>query len=410
MKTFLALLCGFSLLCADVSVRGNVSLQGDAYLIHPEGKHPDNYTASTDIEGEYTHDAWRAFGRIYAQQDYYDLQAAEEQNGRSFLRVDELYGAYDFEEDQLMAGRSIRFWGALEVRNIVDGFNPSDLRGTPFETDKMGVWNAAWTHYTETGSFALIVKTDEEDQKMAKPPYVYYFFPPNVTYDATLQTEDSRYRPTVYLRYGGSTESDTPLDYALIVQHGYDSQRFFSADTFTPPIALQAHAYLVNKLLTYNTLVLGETLLKLEGVYADVIKTPSISDYYQLGLGIEHTLTAALGDGDLGLIGEYYYYDTLQKGADKYTDLELFEVFQNDLFVGIRYTANDISDTSLVGGAIFDLDYAEQSYYVQAQTRLFDALTMHAEYRYIEPSKQTPTAYHLLGRLQALSLKLGYYF
>lgn len=411
MIRIVALLLATLPLMAEVEVRGHVDLQGDAFLIHPPGKHKNDLTLLGTVEAEYTRDAFRGVFRADAQQDYYDLQSAPEQNGRSFVRVDELYGSYDFTDDQVMAGRSIRFWGALEVRNIVDGFNPIDFRTGLFEDDRMGVWNTAWTHYTDTGSFSVIVKLYEEDQKMAKPPYVYYFFPPFATYDSDLKTQPSRYRPTVYLRYGGSTDTGYPLDYAVILQNGYDSQRYFQPDgpmTGVVPVTLTEHAYLANKVMTYDTLVVGETLLKLEALYTDVIDDPNIADYYHAGAGVEHTLSQIVDEADLGLIAEYYRYGTLQSG--RYTDLELFEVFQNDLFTGLRYSWNGVNDASLVGGAVWDLEYAEQMFYAQYETRLFETFKLNLDYRYIEPSEHTMTAFYLMGRLQSITAKLGYYF
>lgn len=257
----------------------------------------------------------------------------------------------------------------------------------------------------------MIVKLYEEDQKMAKLPYVYYFFPPFVTYDSELKTQNSRYRPTVYLRYGGSTDTEYPLDYAVILQNGYDSQRYFVPDgpmTGVVPVTLTEHAYLANKAMTYDTLVVGETLLKLEALYTDVIDDPNIADYYHVGAGVEHTLSQIADDADLGLIAEYYRYGTLQSG--RYTDLELFEVFENDLFTGLRYSWNDANDASLVGGAVWDLEYDEQMFYVQYETRLYDTFKLNLDYRYIEPSKHTMTAFYLMGRLQSVSAKIGYYF
>lgn len=413
MKRLCALLLFASSLAADAEIRGHADLQADAFPIRPEGKHKNDFTLLGNLEAEYTEGALRGFLQLNAQQDYYDLKGSAEQNGRSFVRVDELYGTYDFSEDQLMAGRNIRFWGALEVRNIVDGFNPMDFRSGMFEEDKMGVWNAAWTHYTETGSFSLIVKSGEEDQKMAKQPYVYYFFPPFATYDSALRTEVSRDRPTVYLRYGGSTDTTYPLDYAFIVQNGYDSQRYFAANgplDGSIPVTITEHAYLANKAMTYDTLVVGQTLFKLEALYADVIDEELISDYYHVGIGAEHTLSQIYGDADLGLIAEYYRYEILQKGQGKYTDLQLFEIFQNDLFLGLRYSWNNVNDASLVGGVISDMEYNEQSWYAQYETRLQDTFKLNLDYRYIEPSKNTLTAFHLLGRLQTVSLRIGYYF
>jgi len=406
----LALILLSDTLMGGMAVKGHVDITAQAYLSHPQGKHADNFTASTQIELDYTEDDFESIAKVSAQQDYYDLKGSSDHNDRSFVRLDELYAKYDFENDQIMAGKNIRFWGALEVDNIVDSFNPDDLRSDLFDVDKLGAWNIAYTHYTDTGEFALIIKVDEQDQAIAAYPYVYYFFPSFVDYDKDLKTEKSRNRPSLYLKYSGSTESEYPLDYALIYENGYDSQRYFisSGPLNGLPVTFNIHAYLVNKVMSYNTLVVGSTLFKLEALYADVIDEKKISDYYHLGLGVEHTLTQFYHQADLGIIAEYYKYDTLED--DKYTDLELFEVFQNDLFLGLRYSFNEGNDASIVGGAIFDMDYDEQTYYLEYEGRLAETFKVNLDYRYIKPSQDTLTAFHLMKRHQRFSLKLGYYF
>ncbi len=398
-----------SSLLAEFDVKGFVALDSQVYLTHPAQKHGQNFTLQQQLEMTYSEGDFEVVSLLNAQLDSYDFFGNEE-NKRTFIRLDELYGKYNLENDMVTLGRNVRFWGALEVRNIVDGFNPEDLRNDPFETDKMGVMNAQYSHYTESGEFSVIVKFEERDQKMADFPYVYYFFPLFVHYEDTLQSESSRYRPTLYVSYSGSTDTEYAVDYALILQHGYDSQRYYRADDplVGTPVNFQQHAYLVNKVSTYNTMVVADTLLKVEALYADVIDDPNISDYLHLGLGVEHTLTQLVGEADLGLIAEYYYYDTFESA--KYTDLELFEIFQNDLFIGGRYSFNDSDSSSIIGGAVLDLDYNEQSYYVEYETRMADVLKVHFDYRYIEPSKDALTAFHLLGRHQRVGLNLVYYF
>jgi len=405
------LLClSISILFADIALQGHVELQSQAYLNHPQGKHSYNNTAFAQVEATYTNENLEAILKASAQGDYYDLKSEAEKNRRSFVRLDEAYVKYDFDDAQVMAGKSIRFWGALEVDNIVDGFNPDDFRSELFNMDKLGVYNAAYTYYTDTGELSFILKSGEPDQKMAAFPYVYYFFPANVNYDANLQSEKNRYRPTIYLSYSGSTDTQYALDYAFILQNGYDSQHYFTSDApiTSPRPTFTNHVYLVNKAMSYNTLVVGSTLLKLEALYADVINDKTVSDYYHLGLGVEHTLTQVYKNADLGILCEYYKYHTLEDG--KYTDLQLFETFQNDLFLGLRYSFNEGDDASIIGGVIADLDYAEQSYYIEYESRIAQTLKLNLDYRYIEPSQTTLTAFNLLGRHQRLSLKLGYYF
>jgi len=404
----------------DITIQGNVDLTSQAYLSRPNGKHSNNFTASAELEMAYSKDDFQFFTKFKAQQDYYDLVGGDDETDRSFLRLDELYGTYDFENDQIMFGKSVRFWGALEVRNFTDTFNPDDLRTDSFAMDKLGVWNAAYTHFTETGEFSIIAKFYEQDRNWADFPYVYYFFPESVpvapgvelpfVYDKNLITEKSSSRPSIYLKYSGSTDTEYPLDYAFLYENGYDSQRYYTQTPASDGLSVTTNenAYLVNKISTYNTLVLGSTLVKLEAQYTDVIDNDIISDYYQIGLGVEHTLTQVYKEADLGLISEYYRYETLEK--DKRNDLQLFELFQNDLFLGLRYSFNQGNDMSIVTGAILDLDYNEQVYYFEYEGRIADTLKINFDYRYIAPSSDYTTAFKLMGKHQRLSLTIGYYF
>jgi len=406
-----------TLSAGDFESKGNIDLTSQFYLKKPSQKHPNNFTASTNLEFNYIADDLQIKTKLYAQGDYYDLKSASEHNNRSFLRLDELYLQYDMEDDQFSIGKNIKFWGALEVRNITDGFNPTDLRSDPFNLDKLGVWNASWVHYTENGELSFIIKGYEQGLKSPTVPYVYYYFPETIqniplSYTDKLDTEESNTRPTYYIKYSGSTDTEYPLDFAIIVQNGYDSQRYYStelANNFSN-ISIYQNAYIVNKLITYNTLVVDSTLYKLEASYTNVKNSNdnNVSDYIHLGLGVEHTITQVYKEADLGLITEYYYYHTLDD--NKKTDLELFEVFQNDLFLGLRYSFNEGNDASIVTGAILDLDYNEEVYYFQYESRIADILKLNFDYRYIKPSKNTLTAFHLMGTHERVSIKIGYYF
>ena len=399
----------------NLSVQGHVDLTAQNYFIAPVDKHTENLTADATLELAYNKDALTVKAKAKAQVDYYDLQAKEEHNSRTYLRLDELYAQYDFENDLIMLGKNVRFWGALEVRNITDGFNPDELRGDPFETDKLGVWNASYSHYTDNGEFSVIVKLYEQAREMSALPYVYYYFPATVNglpyeYKNSLTTEDAKTRPSVYLKYSASTDTEYPIDYAVIYENGYDSQRYYTANVAPDfsHITTNENAYLVNKLSTYDTLVVGSTLFKLEAVYGDVVDNNQISDYYHVGFGLEHTLTQIYQEADLGLIAEYYNYGTLESG--KRGDLELFELFQNDLFLGARYTFNEGNDASIIAGTILDTEYDEQVYYIEYESRIGDIIKVNFDYRYVSPSPSDLTAFHLMGKHERISLKLGYYF
>ena len=403
----------------SLTFRGDISFISQLYTKAPKFKNQQDFLLRGNLEGKYQKDALSGVMKLRAQADYYDTQESAKHTDTSYLRLDEFYMQYDFDEDMMLAGKNIRFWGALELRNVANVFNLDELRGDPFYTDKQGAYNISWTHYTESGEISAIVKLYEQDRAMAGVPYVYYYFPPTVSlsptqqlplkYSGKLQTSTSRYRPSVYLKYSGTTDTTYPVDFAFILQNGYDSQRYYTK-TLMQESFFQAdeHAYLVNKFITYDTVAVGATLYKFEGVYANIIDDALISDYAHIGAGLEHTFSSIYKQSDVGLLVEYYKYYRFDKA--KKDDLELFEVFQNDLFLGLRYSFNDVSDSAVVGGGVFDLDYNEQVYYIQYDTRIFDTLKLNLDYRYIAPSQNYNTAFHLLGAHERFHLKLGYYF
>ncbi len=410
----------YATLFAEFEVSGNMGLNSQVYTINKPYQHNENFTAIQRLELKYTHDALTLYSNIYAQEDSYDLSSDEAQhNDRTFMRLDELYLRYDFDNDMLSVGRDIKFWGSLEVRNVVDGFNPRDFRTDLFNGSKMGVYNITYSHYTETGEMSVILKLANENQPMASLPYSYYFFPSFISYDGKVKTTTEHYRPSLFLKYSGSTDTEYPLDYAFIYENGYDSQRYFNTNTpenldpkrttFGNPTKFNQYAYIANKFMTYETLVVGATLIKLEALYAKVDDNAYVGDYSHLGLGVEHTLENFLqGDAGLGLIAEYYRYDTYED--NKYNDLELFETMQDDLFLGLRYSLNNANNTNIISGVIADMEYNEQVYYVKFATRAYGSLVIDANYYLIEPSKNTKTMYHLLGKHQRVGLNVAWYF
>ncbi len=414
MRLFLLLVFNFTLLFGELEISGHVDINSQLYLSKPDAKNGSNFTASQTFEFEYEKENYSLYATLYSQEDYSDLEKNSKNTKRTFMRVDELYLEYNFEDDSIVVGKNIKFWGSLEFENIVDVFNPSDLRADMLSTDKLSVWNLSYSHFTKNGEFSMIVKLYEQNQKMADKPYVYYFLPSNLTYDKNLETSNGVYRPSVYLMYSASLDSEYPLDFAFIFENGYDSQRYISS-SISQPTTLYQNAYLVNKFITFNTLVIGTTLIKLELLYADVINDKKVSDYSHIGFGIEHTIEnifediyASWSKANLGLIVEYYKYDTYESG--KLDDLKLYETMQNDLFIGARYTFNNSDDSSIVGGVVVDMEYSEEIYFIEYVSRFGDSFKVELDYNYINPSSKELTAYAALGTHQRVGLSIAYYF
>lgn len=409
MKLLAFFLLSLTSLFAEIEVSGHLDLDSEFYLTKNSGRDSNSFTAKQTLELKYTQDAWSIYTKLYAQEAYNDLLKESEKTKRTFARLDELFLKYDGEDDSFALGKSIKFWGSLELRNIVDGFNPNELRDDMFSVNKLGVYNASYSHFSDNGEVSLILKLHEQDLKMAQYPYMYYPFPQYpqpISYEKNLQTTKSQNRPSVYLKYSASSDTEYALDYAFIYENGYDSQRYFTA-SFNQPSKYVQNAYLVHKFMTYNTLVIDTTLIKLEALYADVQSGVHVGDYSHIAFGIEHTMEQESG-ATLGLIAEYYKYDTYE--SDKFNDLQQYETMQDDLFLGLRYVLNDADDTSLVGGIVADFEYNEQTYYAKYESRFGSSIKVECDYYYIEPSKKAQTAYTLLGRHQRVGVNIAYHF
>ena len=386
----------------DIYFKGNVGINYKWYLQKPETKRSYNLAGTGEVEATYEKDDF--FAKVLIA-GLYDTHEEE----RNFLRANEAYLRYDFQEQEatVTAGRQILFWGALEVYNPVDIINTQDLAYDPFNIYKIGANLFSFGKFFENSGLELIAKFIEQDQPFPGPQSPYFIFPPFLVYDEKLITEESDARPTLYLKYSGSTDTKYPIDYAVVLSNGYDKQRLI---TLTGPNKLQQNAYIASKIMTFDTIVIDATLVKVEASYTDIKDNTVLSDYFQLGAGVEHTLEQIYRGWDLGLISEYYLYRITDK--TKFDDLRLFQPFQNDLFLGFRLTFNDVGSSEIVGGGIIDMEYRdEMSLYAKFKTRVFDNIIIEADIRKIIPNNENaPTLFKLIDDHLRVTFNFFYYF
>jgi len=315
---------------------------------------------------------------------------------RRYVDVNDLYYKHDFENSDLLIGRNTRFWGAMEFYNHTDAFNTKDWRDNPFDYDaKIGANNIAYTQYFENSDLAIIAKVGQEGQRVQDQKSVNNFMPPN--YNDKLETQKSKNRPTVYVKYTGSAE-ETQFDYAVIYQNGYDEQRYLAPKG----ASLHQNAYLVDKVMAYATLVSGETIYKTELAYTQS-DDERVSDYAQYSLGVEHTLYGVWGKSDLGLLAEYYKYD--DKDSTKLGAKDFGNLFQDDVTLGFRLTVNDSADSDVLGGVSIDRDNQEKLIFVEYNTRLFEKYKLGLSYQHLEPK-----AGSTFKELDSAQVEFGYYF
>ena len=385
----LSTLLSSSLLAEGLEYKGNIGFE-TAYADHDiEGKRDTQNTLRLELELK---QKTKSGQLVFSGEGIADLDDKE----RRYINVKDLYYKHEFENSDLLIGRNTRFWGALEFYNHTDTFNTKDWLDDPFDYDaKIGANNIAYTQYFDDSEFSVIAKVHEERQRVQDGESVSNFFPS--IYSDNLETQKNRDRPTVYLKYSGSGE-DIQIDYSLIYQNGYDEQRYLA------PVGaeLRQHAYLVDKVMAYATLVSGSTIYKTELAHTKS-DDDKVSDYSQLSLGLEHTLYGVVGKADLGLLAEYYKYkerDESKLGAKDFGNL-----FADDVVLGFRYSFNDSSDSDILGGVAIDRDNHEKMVSLEYNTRLYEKYKLGLSYQHLAPEEGS-----VFKEMDSVKLDFGYYF
>ncbi len=382
MKILLFILLISCRLFSEVEYKGNIGFEAQKF-IHDISNKRDNSLAFY-LETEFKK-------KFYSSEIVVKIKGMfdKDDKNRRYVDFNDLYYLYNFENSDILIGRTTLFWGALEFYNISDVFNSKDFLDDLFDySSKLGSWNIAYTRYFENSEISIITKLYEERQKMQDLKSINYFF--LLPYDDDLITQKDRFRPTIFLKYSGFGD-EIQIDYSFIYQNGYDNQRYMIVQNGK----LRQNAYLVNKLLGFLTLVIDDTIYKAEAAFAKS-DDKKVSDYVQFGVGIEHTLYGIWDKKDLGLLLEYYRYESDQK---------IQNFFENDLVIGTRILINDVASSSILAGLDIDLENKEKIFILKYDTRVFDSYKLVFSYQKLSPKRDS-----IFKELDQIKFEFSYYF
>jgi len=389
MKKVVAL-CLFAVLfqADDISYKGYFGLEYDYFSHNSTDKREDAFALRGEIEAKKEIGAAQINVKLKGVSSFSDSK-------RRFIDFSELYYKYNLEDSEVLIGRNILFWGALEVYNVVDVFNAKDILDDPFDYErKLGSWNVAYTQFFDNSEFSVILRLDEENQKMQDKVSVFNFLP--LPYDSDLKTQYNN-RPSLFVKYSGLGET-IQIDYAVIYEAGYDSQRYVTYNDGK----LRQNAYWVNKLMGFSTLIVEDTIYKAEASFA-ISDDVKVADYLHAGVGLEHTFYGVYDKSDVGLLVEYYRYE--QMHDMKFTANELGQFFQNDLYLGGRFSFNDIASSEILVGVDFDLDNDGQMWFTKYDTRILDNYKFSIQYQHLSLKEDS-----WFEKLDHIKLAVSYYF
>jgi hypothetical protein len=324
------------------------------------------------------------FGRIDADDDertHWDIREANW-----------LYNAGDWD---LRVGLGKVFWGVAESRHLVDIINQTDLVESLDEEDKLGQPMLNLNVITSFGTWSAFVLPYFRERTFAGPEGRPGLPLPVAEDLAAFESGDEERHVDFALRW---QERVGNFDIGLSHFHGTGREPRL-VPTLVPggPVFVPHYDQIGQTGLDVQA-TLEAWLLKLEAI----VRSGQGDTFFAATAGFEYTLYQVFESGaDLGLIAEYHH-----DGRD---DFAPFTIFNNDVMVGARLALNDQDDTSLLGGAIVDVETQTTFATIEFATRIAEGWKLEVEGRFL-PYVANGTLESNFERDHALEVRVLRYF
>jgi len=337
-----------------------------------------NNSVELQVEGSLELDFFKAFLSPRFKEDFSETD-------RNRLLIDEGWIQFAGDFFDLRFGIQKFSWGMVESEKLVDVLNQKDYEDDFLDPDKYGELSArlslafpdpvSWLQ--EIGfQFYYLAQFTQATFPGTKGRYNLTNGLLPVSDQATYSSSSKKWMPQYAFRTI-FTFSDVAIDIALSYFHGYNRFPSLSTNIFTRQIT--PYYYILDQGGLELTWVVKSLIIKLESVYRNTNQTdfnriPSTlvpAPYFAYVGGVEYTINGIIGNNDISFFLEYLGDSNV---GTKTVD---YRLFQNDLFVGFRYSLNDVNSKELKTGLTIDLDHPEEFLYlVEYNQRLAELFTV----------------------------------
>lgn len=295
------------------------------------------------------------------------------------------------------AGLIRAYWGKTESRHLVDVINQSDAVDNVDRDDKLGqpaLVLGGQSGYGSLTGYALPgfrEGTFPGRQGRLRGPFPVDTGKP--VYDS-----DKKWRRVDWA--GRYSHTMGPFDFAVSHFHGTsrEARVTLGADAAGKTV-LVPHYDLINQTSVEFQVTLGALLLKGEGYRRSGNPKP----YCAHVSGFEYTLFSVFqSNHDIGLLAEYVF-DNRNADAPPTS-------FDREIFLGVRWVANDAEDTDLLAGTLIDARTGSKSYSAEFKTRLTDHLKLKLRGQIFQEVSPTERILYSARKDDNIIFHLAYYF
>jgi hypothetical protein len=312
----------------------------------------------------------------------------EAQSKQGFTNLREANLTYSGDSIEWLLGYGVVYWGVTEVYQPVNIVNQYDGRIALGYEEKMGqpMLQARWL--PEWGDVQMLLLPFHQTRQFREPDQRRTLTKP--VSDDVLYPDDEN-PVDAAIRVGFWQDA---LDVGISAFYGNSREPLLIeyADYWQ---ASYARLFQLGTELQWTQ---DDLLLKWEGTY----KSGEGRDYTTLVTGIEYSVYGfSFSQGTLGLIAEYAW-DTRENSAPP-------TIYNNDLFLGLRWQANDIRDTEFLFSGLFDFEQTSPIYKLSASGRVNEHWKWIAEGYYLSSMASNESIAYLEND-SYFSIGAEYYF
>lgn len=326
-----------------------------------------DHQPSLVLEPEYFHE-WNGGDDIITITPFFRYDWMDSR--RTHFDVRELSWLHVQGDWEVLAGVSKVFWGVTEVTHLVDIVNQTDLIEDFDTEEKLGQPMVRLSWIQNWGTLSLFVLPGFRERTF---PGKHGRLRP----ERPIKTHDAEWDSGAEWRH---------VDFAVRYAHTFGDWDIGLANFWgtgrEPKIVvhptrngfdLRPHYDIINQTSLDVQATIENWLLKFEGIY----RIGQGRSFFAGTGGVEYSFYSILGtDTDLGLIVEGMY-------DHRHPDptVSPASAFQRDVFFGVRFGFNDVQSTELLGGGVYDLEFGNWFYFIEASRRLGDRWRLELDVR-----------------------------
>ena len=312
-----------------------------------------------------------------------------------------VFGEAGDSEWEIRVGIDQVFWGVAESRHLVDIVNQVDLVEHPNEETKLGQPMAHLTWSGEWGVLELFGLTYHRARTFPGPAGrmrgLFVIDDEHVSYESSA----GEWNLDLAVRY---TQSFGPVDIGLSAFDG-TSREPSICPTPVPTAQLTQHYEQIRQFGIDSQITIDAWLLKLEAIRRTGFRNlfcQQEEDYGAFVVGGEYAFYSVWDSpADLSVLAEWNYDERGQNATN---------VFQNDLFLAVRYAFNDVQGTDITFGVFEDVDLESRVLSMEFNRRLTDYWTLNVEAIAFVKIGDRDFLQHGLENDSFVGLNLGYSF